>query len=199
MILQRRKEMKKNKSFLNYLLAAISALGAFVLIYLPLEYQITENWLMASEIKPIFGLSFLLVLVFLFGLIDWSRLLKRKLIRVIFLAFIVTCGVIYQKCRHEKLAREYLPKIYEISPDWGIQSVLVEIEGVNFLPAFRRGRIFLDGEEMIVRSWDEKLIVVEQQVPTKFGQFELYLIRADGMISNKRLFEIRDPDSLAVF
>lgn len=115
------------------------------------------------------------------------------------LILVAVSAFVYRGFRQEKLAREYLPKIYRVDRDWGIQAQKVKIEGVNFFPAWKKGKVVLDGEEMIVRFWDEKLIIAEQQVPTKFGQVNIYVVRKDGVKSNSFPFEIKDPAKLVTF
>jgi len=94
------------------------------------------------------------------------------------------------------LAREYLPKIYDISPNWGIQGQLVEIKGVNFFPAWKEGEVLFNGQEMVIMAWNEELIIAEQPVPAEFGKTTLFIVRNDGVISNKLPFEVRDPNTL---
>jgi len=183
----------------NYFFIAFSALAIFVLTYLPLEFQITEIWLLTPKISSIFASLFLFLLIIIFSLVDWNKLLRTRPSWLLLLILIVISSFVYREYRQQKLAREYLPKIYKVTPDWGIQAVLVKIEGVNFGPTFKKGKVFLDGEEMIIRSWDEKFIIAEQQVPAKFGQVELYVVPSDGLISNTSPFEIKDPNELKTF
>jgi len=181
----------------SYIVSAILALMVFMLVYFPLEFKITEIWMWIPKISPIIGVSFLIFLIVIFGLVDWQRLMRTKLFWIIFVVLVVISGFVYKEYRQKKLAREYLPKVYKISYNWGIQAQIIKVEGVNFGPAWKKGKVVLDGEEMLIRSWDEKLIIAEQQVPTKFGQVALYLIRNDEVVSNKVSFEIKDPDKLA--
>ena len=172
------------------------ALGFYVLFYLPVEFLITEIWLITPKIPSLLSLILLLGLVIILGSFDWSKLLKRSSLKFSLVVFIVFSSLIYSIYRQHKLAREYLPKIYKIHPNFGIQAQVVEIRGVNFFPPWKKGKVFLGGQEMIIRSTDEKLIVAEQPVPVRFGQVDLFVVRADGMVSNKVWFQIRNPDEL---
>ena len=50
----------------------------------------------------------------------------------------------------------------------------VKIEGVNISQVWEENKVMLDDQEMLIESWGEELIIAELQVPTKFGQAELY-------------------------
>lgn len=190
------KQLAKKTMGAAFFTAALS-LAAFSSVFLPIEFFITEAWLITPKIHPFVGIFLLLGFIFLFSLIDWFELFsQKKFFRVLLLLIIILGFLSFKEIREEKLAREYLPKIYSIDRKWGIQAQIVKIRGVNFFPAWEKGKIILGDQEMIVRLWDEELIVAEQQVPTKFGQVELYLIREDGVKSNRCLFEIKNPDEL---
>lgn len=196
-----RKELFLNKKLTRKLLViifftALLSLAAFSLVYLPIEFLITEVWLLIPKIHPIIGILTLLMFVLLFSLIDWFKLFSQKKFLIYFFLLITLVGLFsFREIRLKKLARENLPKIYRISRKSGIQGQIVKIEGVNFSPpSWKRGKVILDGEEMIVRLWDDKLIIAEQQVPHKFGVTELYLVRDDEVESNRYPFEIKNPD-----
>lgn len=183
-------------SLLSCLISAVGVLALFILVYFPLEFQITEVWMLTPRISPVLGALFLIFLVIFLGLFNWQRWMGRKLFWIILIILALAAGFVYNEYRQQKLAKEYLPKIYKVNYDWGIQARIVRIEGVNFGPAWKKGKVLLDGEEMLIRFWDEKLIIAEQQVPTKFANAKFYLIRSDGVMSNKVPFEIRDPSKL---
>jgi len=178
------------------LIAAIFALSVYNLIYLPLEFLITEIWLITPKIPSIVGTVLLIILAGGFSLINWNDKLKVKFYRLFLLTFIVISVLVYLGYRQNKLAREYLPKIYNISPNWGIQGQLVKIKGVNFFPIWKKGKVLFNGQEMRIKSWNEELIIAEQPVPTEFGKTTLFIVRSDGIISNKLPFEVRDPKTL---
>ena len=178
------------------LIATIFALSVYALIYLPLEFLITEIWLFTPKIPSIVSPVLLIILAGGFSLVNWNDRLKVKFYRLFLLTFIVISVLVYLGYRQNKLAREYLPKIYNVSPSWGIQAQLIEIRGVNFFPIWKKGKILFDGQEMRIKSWNEELIIVEQPVPTEFGKTALFIVRSDGVISNKFPFEVRDPKTL---
>ena len=178
------------------LIAAIFALAVYSLIYLPLEFLITEIWLITPKIPSIVSPVLLIILAGGFSLINWNDKLKVKFYRLFLLTFIVISVLVYLGYRQNKLAREYLPKIYNISPNWGIQGQLVKIKGVNFFPIWKKGKVLFNGQEMRIKSWNEELIIAEQPVPAGFGKTTLFVVRSDGIISNKLPFEVRDPKTL---
>lgn len=177
-------------------IAAIIALSVYASVYLPIEYLLTEVWLVVPKIPLAVSPILLLVLVSGYSLINWNDLLKIKTWRLAILGYMVISGLIYFGYRQNKLAREYLPKIYHISPSQGIQAQLVEISGVNFFPIWKKGKILLDNQEMGIVSWNEELIVAEQTVPSRLGQTDLFIVRSDRVESNKLPYTIRDPNTL---
>ena len=178
------------------LIVAIFALSVYSLIYLPLEFLITEIWLITPKIPSIVSPVLLIILAGGFSLINWNDKLKVKFYRLFLLTFIVISVLVYLGYRQNKLAREYLPKIYNISPNWGIQGQLVKIKGVNFFPIWKKGKILFNGQEMRIKSWNEELIIAEQPVPAEFGETALFIVCSDGIISNKLPYEVRDPSTL---
>ena len=178
------------------LIAAIFALAVYSLIYLPLEFLITEIWLITPKIPSIVSPVLLIILAGGFSLINWDDKLKVKSWRLFLLVFIIVSGLVYLGYRQNKLTREYLPKIYNITPNWGIQAQLIEIRGVNFFPIWKKGKVLFNGQEMIIKSWNEEAIIAEQPVPAEFGKTALFIVRSDGIISNKLPFEVRDPSTL---
>ena len=181
---------------INLFLATISALVVYILIYLPLEFKITEIWMIAPKISPIINTLFIVFLVVIFTLVNFQKLSKSKLFKGVLIFFILCSGFIYKEYRQKKSVRENLPKIYSVDWEWGIQAKILEIKGVNFMFEGKHGKAFLGDQELLVKLWKEDLITTEQQVPKKFGWVDLYLIRNDGIVSNKIPFEIKNPGEL---
>lgn len=180
----------------NLLMTVALALTVYILTYLPIEFLTTEILLIVPKIPPHFSLFFLLLLVIGFSLAKWERILKIRAFAWVLVGSVVLSGFGYGIYRSHKLAREYLPKIYRISPNSGIQAEIVEIKGVNFFPVWKRGRILVGKQETKVKFWNEELIKAEMPVPNKFGPVELFIERSDGVISNKVPFVIKDPGEL---
>ena len=181
---------------INLFIATISALIVYVLVYLPLEFQITEVWMITPKIPPIINTFFIVFLVIIFTLINFQKLSKSKLFKGVLIFFVLYSWFVYKEYRGKKLSKENLPKIYSVDWEWGIQARIIKIKGVNFMFEGKHGKAFLDNEELLVKLWKEDLITAEQQVPKRFGQVELYLVRSDGLVSNKVPFEIKDPGEL---
>ena len=190
--------MKLNRLF-NYFLPAFLALSFLILVYTPLEFRITEVWMLTPRLSQYLPTFFLIFLVLIFSLFNWKKILSKSKIYVLLFLFIFGANFfVYFNYRHSKLSLEYLPKIYKISSKWGIQAILTEISGVNFSPTWKSGRVFVGDEELTVKFWDEGLIVAEQPVMSKFGHFYLYIVREDGLMSNKVPFLSRDPKELSL-
>lgn len=181
---------------INLVIAAVLTLTFYILVFLPIEFLITEVLLIVPEIFSFVNLAFLLILLIIFSLVSWERALKAKSFRWGMAVLVAISGLVFGVYRNHKLAREYLPKIYRISPSSGFQAQKIEIKGVNFFPIWKKGKVFIGDQEVTILDWNEKLIIAKQPVPNKFGQTELYLIRSDGFESNRMIFEINDPGKL---
>lgn len=178
-------------------MATTVALTVYILIYLPVEYLTTEILLMVPKIPPPYSIVILFLLLFGLSLVNWGRILKIRLFAWSLVSLVVLSGFCYGIYRSLKLDREYLPKIYKISPNSGIQAEIVEIKGINLFPVWKKGRVILGGNnEMVIKSWNEELIKAEMPVPDRFGQVQLWVVRYDGVTSNKVFFEIKDPGKL---
>lgn len=182
--------------FFNLILSSFLALSVYCLIFLPIEFSLTELYFIIPMVPKLIGTICITFLIVLFALIGWQKLLRTKLSLFILLIFLVTSSFAYKVYHNEKKSREYLPKIYSISPNWGIQGVLVDIEGLNFGPAWRKGKVKYDGEEMTIVSWNDDEIIAEVQVPSKFGQTFLFVQKYSNISSNQVGFELRDPNNL---
>jgi len=181
----------------NLIMATTVALTVYILIYLPVEYLTTEILLMVPKIPPPYSIVILFLLLFGLSLVNWGRILKIRLFAWSLVSLVVLSGFCYGIYRSLKLDREYLPKIYKISPNSGIQAEIVEIKGINLFPVWKKGRVILGGNnEMVIKSWNEELIKAEMPVPDRFGQVQLWVVRYDGVTSNKVFFEIKDPGKL---
>ncbi|MBN1263535.1 MAG: hypothetical protein JW991_04220 [Candidatus Pacebacteria bacterium] len=178
------------------LVTALMSLSFYSLIVLLLEFQITENWMWTPGIPRFFNFLALFFLVAAGSLVNWHHHLKDPVFRLFLLIFVISSAFIYREYRQAKLDREYLPKIYQISRNWGIQGCLVEIRGVNFSPVWCPGEVRLNDQKMNIRSWGEELIIAEQGVPSYFGPVRLFVKRKDGIISNSLPYEIGDPADL---
>lgn len=184
------------KEVKNIFLTLIFSLAIFVIFIFPIEYWLTEVRMSVPEISNLLGSLFLIILLLTFNLIDWAKLSKKKLIWITIVTLFASSVFVLVKFRKMKAAREYLPKIYNVDRSWGIQGQIVKIEGKNFFAGWKKGIVILGGQEMLIGSWNEETIVTEMQVPRQFGNSFLYLIRSDGKMSNKILFEIKNPNNL---
>lgn len=186
------------EKILNYLIAAILAVSVFVIFYLPIEFILTEIWMVTPKIPPLTVTSILIIFIFLFSFVEWGRILrKNKFLLLILIGVIILTGFVYREWRHQKLEKGLLPKIYSVDPPhWGIQGSLIEIKGKNFFPDHKRGKVMIGNDELLIERWSDELVVARQQVPSEFGIFDLRLIRIDGVISNSIWFEAKNPDEL---
>ncbi len=171
----------------------------YILIITPAEYFLTERFLvfpfLSSDIKTFI---FIAILVIIFVINYFSEPPKKFSRLFIIIVFVLAgfSGFGYKKYLNYYGELQTYPKIYSISQEWGIQAVLVNIEGKNFGPTWQPGWVFVDEVEFRIVYWSPYLIVAEQPVSPKFFKGKLYLKDANNKISNGRDFEIRDPDSL---
>jgi len=184
------------KPAVNFFVSASLALSCYIFLYLPVEFLLTEVLIKFAKIPQLVGTAVLVILAVGFSLVDWKkRLIKRSSWSLLFL-FCVVSGLVYLVYRNEKLQREYLPKIFHVSPNWAIQRQLVKIEGLNFGHSFQKGTVVIGQEKMIIVTWSDNFILAEQPVPAGFAVSQLKVIKGNGVISNGIPFEIRNPDSL---
>ena len=182
---------------INYIFPPLLSLSLLIIIYLPLNFKITEVWMSIPKISIFLPTIFLIIFVLFFNIFDWQKLLNRRMVLSVFLLLTFVSSIfVYGFYRDRKLSLEYLPKIYNVNQSWGIQGTLIEIRGINFWPTWKRGKVFLGDEELRVKSWEESLVIAEQPVMSKFGQFYLYIVREDGVASNKIPFEAKNPNEL---
>lgn len=183
---------------IRLLLSSALAISFYSLFFLPVDFLITEILFKMPKLPQSVGMSVMIISILFFGLIKRQRLFKTRNSYFLILFFLFFSGIFYLTYRKEKLAREYLPKIYRIDPTWGIQGMLVTIDGSNFYQIWRKGKVLIGGEEMNIISWDEKKIVAEVPVPKKFGKVTLVVVREDNFNSNQLDFEKRDPKTFDI-
>lgn len=184
--------------YYSRLLTAVVALALYFLVFLPIEFLITEVYFVIPRIGPLVSSLILLILLLLVNLFNWEKLISLEK-RKPFLIFILFSLIVYFVYRGEKLRREYLPKIYRVKPSWVIQAQRVEIRGVNFGPTFNKGKVLFAGEPLIVKHWDENRVIAEAPVPSKIGNDYLLIETAEGNTSNRFPFEVKDPIELLAF
>jgi len=177
-------------------LSAALAISFYSLLFLSVEFLITEIWFKIARLPDLIGISILISLILFFSLVKWQNLFNTRNRYFLLLLFLFLSGLFYLWYRKQKLGREYLPKIYKISPDWGIQGQIIRIEGVNFGLTFKKGIVVVGREEMTIKFWNEKLVVAEQQVSGNYRRDKLRVIRSDNIPSNGVPFEVRDPNMI---
>lgn len=183
-------------TFINLMLEAILALSIYTLFFLPTEFLVTEIMLVVPRLSSYWALGILILLSAILSQVNFEGILTRKRWRRPLVLLIAISGLVFGVYHHFKLEREYWPKIYNFTPKSGIQAEIVRIKGINFFPVWKKGKVVLGDDEMEINFWDEEMIVAEQPVPKKFGPVELYVVRSDGVVSNKVPFEINDPGKL---
>lgn len=184
------------KTTLSIILSASLAISIYSLIFLSIDFCLTEVFMVTPKLPSISGIVLLITLIILFSFTNCQSLFKNKNAYLLLLFYLFLSGIFYLGYRNKKLALEYLPKIYRISDKWGIQGMMIKISGVNLFPVWKQGQIFVGENKMNIISWSEKEIISEVPVPGNFGLMELKVIREDGVISNSLPFELRDPSFL---
>lgn len=181
---------------INITSSAVLSLSIYSLIFLPVEYILTEIKFTTPKLPSEISVSLVVLLIIIFSLVNWQNRLKSSRSYLILFLFVFFSSLVYLKYRDEKLFREYLPKIYRYSPKRGIQAEIVKIEGVNFGAIWKKGDVYFGEERMNVVDWGEKRLTLEIPVTGHFGKTELKVLTKEGKISNPVPFEFRDPASL---
>jgi len=182
----------------NLLVGVLLALAVYCLLYLPIEFFLTEILYKIPRFPKFLPIMTLLSLTFVFNLIDWKKVFSKKRITVsLFLTLLTFSVMVYKEYRQEKLPREYLPKIYSVSADWGIQQTKVTITGVNFGPIWQKGKVSVDDlAEFNVLQWSDEKIEAEMMVPKKIGKGNIFVLTKGKKKSNPWPFEVKDPKEL---
>jgi len=171
----------------------------FLLIVIPLEYLLTERFLICKNIddKLRTNLFFAIFSLIFFLNFFWKRffIIGKFFLRILSILFIIVllCNNLYST--YYKYLQKY-PKIFSVTPNWAIQGMTISIDGRNFGPEWQNGKVLVDDIKLEIKSWSDSKIVTVFPVPTKFGVKNLKVVRADNYESNKVNFEIRDPNNL---
>jgi len=190
--------MKENFKiiFFQYLFSAIFGLSLYFLLFLPVEFLLTEVLFIVPRINPWINTGLLLFFLLTANLFDWGKIINKRRKLIVLLIIVVISFSFYGVYRRAKLNLEYLPKIYQVKPVWIIQGQLVEIKGVNFGPVWKKGKVVVDGMDFLVKDWNENKIIAEAPVPSKEGHFLLFIETKEGRVSNTLTLEIKDTDYL---
>lgn len=177
-------------------LSSILAVCFYCLLFLPIDFFLTEIAMLTPKLPRMVNFGMLALFVLFFVFFHWQRFFIKRNSYFLILFFVFISGFFYLGYRKQKLALEYLPKIYSLDGKWGIQGMLVSVKGVNFGPTWEKGQVLAGENLMNIIRWDEKQVTAEVAVPTNFGIVPLVVIRFDSIVSNSLDYEIRDPKTL---
>jgi len=183
-------------NFSTYFFSAILGLSLYFLLFLPIEFFLTEVLFVVPKINPWINTGVLLFFLLIANLFNWQKIINKRKKLIVLLILGVVAFIFYGVYHHIKLNREYLPKIYQVKPSWVIQGQSIEIKGVNFGPTFKKGKVIVDSMEFLVKNWSENQVTAEAPVPSKEGHFYLYVETKEGRKSNLFPFEVKNPDYL---
>ncbi len=177
-------------------LSSILAVCFYCLLFLPLDFFLTEIAMLTPKLPKAVNFSMLALFILFFVFFHWQRFFIKRNSYFLILFFVFSSGFFYLAYRSQKLSLEYLPKIYRLDSKWGIQAMTVTVKGVNFGPTWKKGLVLAGENLMNIIQWDEKQVTAEVAVPTNFRIVPLVVIRFDGIVSNSMDYEIRDPKTL---
>lgn len=187
--------MKKN--FLNniwqYFFSALLGLCLYFLLYLPLEYYLTEIQFSVSKVPPIINTGILFLFLLIANLFNFKNIIKERRKTIITVLFILISFIYYGYYLQIKTKHEYDPKIINVFPTRFIQGEIIEIDGTNFGPIYDKGKVIINEKEFIAKDWSDNKIIIESSVPDKYGRFNLYIKTSKGKISNSVPIEMYDP------
>lgn len=188
------------KQFLNnirqYIFTALLGLCFYFVLFLPIEYYLTEIQFSISKVPPVINTVILFLFLLIANLFNIKNLVNEKRKTVLVALFFLISFVCYGYYHQVKLSREYLPKIIKVSPTRFIQGEFIEIDGTNFGPTYNKGKVIINETEFIAKDWNDNKIIIESPVPDKFGTYYLYVKTKEGKISNQIPIEILNPDYL---
>lgn len=175
------------------ILSTFFSLSLYFLIYSPIEFLLTEVIYFSVKINSLIN-SFILLLLLIFSAIfNWNKIIfnKKNIILIIFImSFSIFSGFFYS---HQKKLREYLPKIYRVSPDLLIQGQIIEIKGINFGLYQGNGSVKIGENKLRVLNWYDDKILAEIPVMPQMGIFNILVEANNFKKSNQLEVEIKDP------
>lgn len=186
--------------FLNnirqYIFSALLGLSLYFVLFLPIEYYLTEIQLSVSKVPSVINTVILFSFLLIANLFNLKNLINGRRRTVLAILFFSISFAYYGYYHQIKLSREYLPKIIKVSPTRFIQGEFIEIDGTNFGPTYNKGKVIINESEFIAKDWNDNKIIIESPVPDKFGTYYLYVKTKEGKISNQIPIEILNPDYL---
>ena len=189
-------EKKFLNNYQNNIITALFALSLFFILFLPIDYYLTEIKFTIGKINPLINTGILFLFLLIANFFDWQSILNKKRGKIIFVLLFLASFTLYGLYREIKIERENLPKIINVSSARFIQGEIIEIDGINFVHAYEKGKVFVGNTEYQTQDWSNAKIFIEAPVPCKFGHFNLYVKNKEGKISNSISVETYDPASL---
>ena len=180
-------------------LVVLETLIVYLLIIIPTEYLLTEKWLILTRITAD-QKTYLLLAVFLLTFLAnyfFQRVarLSRRGWQVIVLVLIFLFWGNKNYTKYYNRLQEF-PRIYSLSSDWSIVGKQIIIEGKNFGPIWRQGKVTVDDFEMLILDWSEEAIVAEQPHTPEYFLGQMTVKNWRGNKSNGVAFKVRDPGKL---
>lgn len=188
------KNINKVISFLLYgIFSSLLCLFIYMIVFYPIEFLLTEKLLIAERIPQIISSIFLLTIVAVVALTDWKKVIKPFFAGalIVLLAAVTFFGNRFYL--QKKSRSEIVPKIFQIEPKEGRRGQFVSITGKNFISEDKVGKVFLGKNETIILIWEGEKILFEQPFLSRFGWEKLYLVRSDGVESNKVNYYVKNP------
>lgn len=187
--------MKNVIHFYSLLFTACIAVIVFAATSTVADYYLVEVLMKMSHIP-----AWVNSVLFIFLIVLFSYIFERgKSTRFMFFIFsIIGClGIIGFLLFHErKVYAVTAPKIFSVYPNSGLQAQVITIRGIRFLPPEKRGKVYINKDEMIIKFWFDEIIMVEQPVSSYKGWTNLSIISSDGRVSNKFPYYIPRPEEL---
>jgi len=179
------------KDILPYFYGAVAALCFYLTVYLVFSFLAIDVFHIFLKENKIINLVILIIIIFLYSLINWKEVLRFKFLAWAGLVLFVILTFLNQKIINEERRKV---KIFFVRPRWGIQGSTVIVKGKNFGIPIEEGEIYLDGQlNTQVQKWSDNEIVLIQPVPRNFGEREVYVVTKKGKKSNVYYFDIKNP------
>lgn len=179
-------------------LIATVSLVFYLVVIMPVEYLLTEYWLIVPSITPQQKTWLLLaccLLTFLtVQMLRKSIVSPTNLFLPLLLLVIALIGNFFYDQYYQELQKH--PRIFNISSDWSVQGMPIKITGKNFGQDWQAGSVRVGELVFTNHRWSDTEIFVKQPVPENYFTGELVVENYRGNFSESWPFEIRDPDRL---
>ncbi len=184
------------------LIVASQVLILYSFISIILEYFLTEKFLLLAfldnSIKLVL-LFFIFIIIFLINFyrprLNYFWIKNSNFFLILILLLIISIFSKKAFAQYYQNLQKY-PRILDISQNRSIQGTIIKVKGKNFGHPYEAGSVTVQGQEMIINSWDNQTIIFTQPLVNHFFTGNLQVINSKKYASNPVKFTLKNPAEL---